>query len=163
MPLSLPLPGLVTATKLGKSSKRKNVSSAITTGALPDSASINLVKKSKAVDGFGTDAGLYPHPSPDFNLITLKEAVAETPMAANPKITIKTADNEIIREFIHFVLSFFPFGHIGQTILRVLTQGSGSCIISPPLGVFSCETRWRQTPQVRGVQERTFTRQVLLV
>lgn len=98
--LTNPLPGLVGATRLGKGTKRKAVG--LSTGAIPANPSLDLIRKHKAIDGYGTDAGLYSHPFPDVIISHFKEAVASEPGATNPKITIACASNEIIRSVFCF-------------------------------------------------------------
>lgn len=92
-----PLPGLSATHKLGVSKRRKHGVIVGSTGVSAPSAQLDLVTKRRGIEGFGTDAGVYAHPFPNVNVIHLKEAVASDPTAANVKITIPCADNEIIR------------------------------------------------------------------
>jgi hypothetical protein len=93
---SLPMPGLG-PTKLGTSKKRSLVGTIIATGGAVASTALDLTKRHKAIDGYGTDGGLYAHPHPEVNIIHFKEAVASYPNSAAPKVTIQAATNECIR------------------------------------------------------------------
>jgi hypothetical protein len=83
--------------------KRKLTISTTAMGGGPASDSLDLVKKHRSIEGFGTDAGLYAHPFPNVQIGHIKEAVAEHPSSANPKITVACAHNEIIRS-VHTAL-----------------------------------------------------------
>ena len=89
------LPGLGPATKLGGSKKRKLAS--LATGGVAASATMDLIKKHKPIQGYGTDQGLYAHPFPEVGMIQLKQAVVSYPNTTNPKVTIQCSTNECIR------------------------------------------------------------------
>lgn len=64
----------------------------------PDSIGDAKSAKTRLVDGYRSDQGLYPHPEVDASLIHFKEAVLES--AANsvaPMFSIQAAVGELIR------------------------------------------------------------------
>jgi hypothetical protein len=91
-----PLPGLPGATKLGTISKKRKLGG-IETGGMAASTTLDLIKRQKAVLGYGTDQGLYGHPHPHASLITWKQVVASDPASLTPKLTVASSSNEAIR------------------------------------------------------------------
>jgi hypothetical protein len=88
------MPGLLSA-KLG--AKKRKSTAVVATGGIAASSTLDLIKRHKPIDGYGTDAGLYAHPHPEATIVHLKEAVFENPNSANPKVTVTAATNECIR------------------------------------------------------------------
>ena len=85
--------------------KRKRRKSSHAEGSnLAGQGSSGSTSKTRPVDGYKTDGGVYPNPSQDATLIQLKEALLENAVdSVTPKFTVQAALGEIIRYFFWFV------------------------------------------------------------